>query len=464
MADGVGYLTISAVGEESTVNIAVNATQRIRALEFAPQPEYAHLMDMSLQGQVAQSTPELGMYDIAGAWRCYDTYTLANLLLKHFFGTLSSGAYTFADSLVGKALTWAIDKTVSVWELSGVKINQLVLKWGADGVELSGTCIAQGISFNSLTYTAATISAAASDNSINDSAATFPAFSPGDKLTIQGFTGSTSNNGVGVVVSRTTSKIVIAELSLTDDAAGESVTIYGAANTQAELAALTPNVDKRMKIAPDLTTRLGLYSAPLTATDDIKAIEGTLTFTRPMAQHHVSGQRGVLEPAPDNFVAGQVQLTLSRFTTNQYELWKATNQRLSLRLFFKEEFGTHTQEWILPNVVLTATPSPVTGPGFVPQTLTGMVSIGQDKRGPAVTISADTTDDSFNDSANLFPMLYAGAKLFVSGFTNAPNNGVFTVLTRTAGKITVSANLTTEVAGASVTIVSRNPFAVVNEV
>ena len=463
MAEGVGYLSVAAVGEETTVNIAVNATQRLRNLEFAPNPEYGHLMDMSLQGQVAQTTPELGFYDLRGAWRCYDTYTTANLLLKHFFGSLAAGAYTFADSLVGKSLTWPIDKIVSVWELSGVKINQLVLKWGADGVDLSGTCIAQGISFNSLTYTAGTISASSTDNSINDSANAFPAFVAGDKITIQGFTGTTSNNGVGVVVSRTVSKIVIAELTLTTDAAGESVTIFGAQNTSAELAALLPNVAKRMKIAPDLNTRLGVATAALGVPEEIKAVEGTLTFTRQMAEQHVSGQRSVLEPAPDGFVTGTLSLTLSRFSTNQYELWKATNQQLALRVFFDEENGAGSQEWICPNVILTATPSPVTGPGFVPQTLAATLHVGQAKVGPAVTLSADTTDDSFNDSANGFPFLYAGAKIFVAGFANAANNGQHTVVSRTAGKIIVTTNLTTEAAGPSVTIVTRNPFVIVNE-
>jgi len=463
MAEGVAYLAVSAVGEETTPNIAVNATQRIPYLEWAATPEVQHLMDMALQGQIAQATPELGFFDIRGTWRCNATYTQNNLLLKHFIGSLASNTYTFVDSLVGKALTWPIDKQVSIWELSGVKLPQLVLNWGPDGVSYSGTSIAQGIAFNSLTYTAGTISADSTDNSINDSATSFPAFVAGDKITIQGFTGSTSNNGVGIVVSRTTAKIVISELTLTTDAAGESVTIYGGQNTAAELAALLPNTDTRIKIAPDLNTRLGLYSAALGVGDEIKAVEGTLTLTRPMVEQHVSGQRGILEPAPNNFVAGIFSLTLSRFSTNQYELWKITRQRLSLRVYFKKEGGTASQEWIMPNVVLVTTPSPISGPGFIPQTITGTIHIGQDKYGPSTVTSASTTDDSFNTTANDFPMLYPGAKLFVSGFVSAANNGVHTVVSRTVSKIIVTTNLTTEAAGPSVTLVGRNPFVIVNE-
>lgn len=75
--------------------------------------------------------------------------------------------------------------------------------------------------------TALTISAAASDNSINFAAANAPAVETGDLITIAGFTGTAGNNRAGaIVVSRTASKIVISGgAPLVDDAAGESVTI-----------------------------------------------------------------------------------------------------------------------------------------------------------------------------------------------------------------------------------------------
>lgn len=380
MAEGVGYLTISAIGKETTVNTAVNATQRLRNLEFTPDSEYAHLMDESLSGQIGRVTPELGMVDIRGSWRAYNTYTLANLLLEHFFGTLTAGAYTLDNSLVGKALTWAIEKTVSVWELSGVKINQLVLSWGPDGVELSGTLIAMGI-----VYT-------------------------------------------------------------------------GAQNTTAELAALLPNTAQRMKIAPDLNVRLGVASAALGTPEEIKVTEGTLTLTRPMAETHYNGTRNILEPSPDNFIEGSLECTLTRYDTNQYQTWKSGNTRLSARIYFDEEGGAGTQEWIIPNLTLSDTPSPVSGPGFIPLSITGDLSIGQDLYGPVATISASTTDDSFNDSAAAFKMMYPGSRIYVSGMVDAANNGEFTVVSRTASKIIVTANLVTEVAPAAARMVSRNPF------
>lgn len=386
MPTGVGYQTISAVGEEVTVNTPVNATQRVRNLEFTPDAEYTHLFDESLSGNVAQATPDLGVVDIRGSWRCYYDYTLANILLKHFFGTLSAGRYSFDDTLVGKGLTWAIDKQVGVWELSGVKINQLVLTIGAGIAEMSGTLIAQG-----LTYT-------------------------------------------------------------------------GGQNTSAELAALLPLTARRCKLAPDLNIRLGVATAALGSPEEISISAGTVTLTRPMAETHVSGTRNVLEPAPDNFLGGQWELTLPRYTTSQYQTWKAALTRLSLRLFFDEESGANTKEWLLPNVVIGAAPNPVSGPGFIPQSISGPITIGQDSY-TAATISAASGDNSINDSANLFPFCYPGSQIFISGFTGTPaNNGVATVVSRTVSKIIVTGlTLTTDAAGETVSIVVRNPFVQINE-
>jgi hypothetical protein len=77
-------------------------------------------------------------------------------------------------------------------------------------------------------YTAGTISAAASDNSLNDSAASFPAWMvPGLRINIAAFTGDTDNNhDSAVIVSYSAAKVVLgADTPLVDDAAGESVTI-----------------------------------------------------------------------------------------------------------------------------------------------------------------------------------------------------------------------------------------------
>jgi hypothetical protein len=83
-------------------------------------------------------------------------------------------------------------------------------------------------------YSATTISAAASDNSINDSANGLPLLDPGDKITTTGFTGGgAGNNQVKlVVVSSTVSKLVVSGgTALVDAAASPSVTVTTLTNT-----------------------------------------------------------------------------------------------------------------------------------------------------------------------------------------------------------------------------------------
>jgi hypothetical protein len=80
---------------------------------------------------------------------------------------------------------------------------------------------------STVVYTASTLSAAASDNSLNDSAAQFLAegFTAGKTIDIAGFTGAVGNNNFAVVLSAAAGKLVLAGITLADDAAGESVTI-----------------------------------------------------------------------------------------------------------------------------------------------------------------------------------------------------------------------------------------------
>lgn len=75
---------------------------------------------------------------------------------------------------------------------------------------------------------AATISAAAADNSINDSANGLPLLDVGDHVTIAGFTGgsTTANQANLIVVSSTAAKMVLSGgVAFINDAAGESVTV-----------------------------------------------------------------------------------------------------------------------------------------------------------------------------------------------------------------------------------------------
>lgn len=83
----------------------------------------------------------------------------------------------------------------------------------------------------SVTITATTISAQASDNSYNDSGSGFVSagFAVNDRVKVVGFTGNTNNNIlVGVITALTAAKMTIGGTDgdvIVDDAAGESVTI-----------------------------------------------------------------------------------------------------------------------------------------------------------------------------------------------------------------------------------------------
>jgi hypothetical protein len=73
--------------------------------------------------------------------------------------------------------------------------------------------------------------------------------------------------------------------------------------------------------------------------------------------------------------------------------------------------------------------------------------------GPATTISATNSDNSFNDSANGFASIVANQWIEVRGFATEANNGYFKVVSAAAGKVVVSGGtLTDEAAGPSVTI------------
>jgi len=84
---------------------------------------------------------------------------------------------------------------------------------------------------DTVTISAATISAAAADNSYNDSGAGFVAagFAVGDRVNVAGFTGNVANNIlVGAVTALTTGKMTIGGTDgdvIVDDAAGETVVI-----------------------------------------------------------------------------------------------------------------------------------------------------------------------------------------------------------------------------------------------
>jgi hypothetical protein len=112
--------------------------------------------------------------------------------------------------------------------MAGLKrITDLPLAGTIDGDELLE--ISQLSS--TVTITATTISAAASDNSFNDSGSGFvtAGFAVGDRVRVSGFTGSLANNILAATITAlTAAKMTIGGVDgdvIVDDAAGESVSI-----------------------------------------------------------------------------------------------------------------------------------------------------------------------------------------------------------------------------------------------
>lgn len=97
---------------------------------------------------------------------------------------------------------------------------------------------------DTVTISAATISAAAADNSYNDSGAGFVAagFAVGDRVNVTGFTGNVANNIlVGAITALTTGKMTIGGTDgdvIVDDAAGETVVITKWTSRRTTVAAI----------------------------------------------------------------------------------------------------------------------------------------------------------------------------------------------------------------------------------
>lgn len=127
-----------------------------------------------------------------------------------------------------------------------------------------------------VTISAATISAAASDNSYNDSGSGFVSagFAVGDQINVSGFTGNTANNIFSARITAVTAgKITIGNSDgdvIVDDAAGETVTISkwltrrSTVQEIADLAGLSASVQMIPIACSDETTNLTTGTAKVT--------------------------------------------------------------------------------------------------------------------------------------------------------------------------------------------------------
>ncbi|GGO88998.1 hypothetical protein GCM10011348_45720 [Marinobacterium nitratireducens] len=107
--------------------------------------------------------------------------------------------------------------------MAGTKWSALSAMLGANVTGGEIVCIGDT---PTATYTVSTISAQASDNSINDSAAGLPVIPVGKTVRVSGFTDVQAElNADHTVVSSSASKLVVATSITADEAAGQSVTV-----------------------------------------------------------------------------------------------------------------------------------------------------------------------------------------------------------------------------------------------
>lgn len=151
------------------------------------------------------------------------------------------------------------------------------------GTPASDNLLLVSILSATVTITAGTISAQASDNSFNDSANGFGAFAVDDQIHVTGFTGDVANNLYsGTVTAATLGKLTIGGTDgdvIVDDAAGESVTITkweSVRMTLSELAAYVaaaPGAGTVTSVALSAPAEFSVSGSPVTGS-------GTLTFTK----------------------------------------------------------------------------------------------------------------------------------------------------------------------------------------
>lgn len=156
-----------------------------------------------------------------------------------------------------------------------------------------------------VTMTATTISAQASDNSFNDSGNGFltAGFAVGDNVRVTGFTGNVANNIFsGVVTAATAGKLTIGGADgnvIVDDAAGESVTITKWESKRTDLDTLSALIrNPRVQSVASAATVTPTFSNDLV---EVTALAVDLTIANPTGTA-VNGQ-GLVIRINDNGTA-----------------------------------------------------------------------------------------------------------------------------------------------------------------
>jgi hypothetical protein len=385
MPDSLGFGSILALGLGSVWGTEVQVTQCVPIRSFSDgDTQYAMIADGTLKGFGDERTNDQGplTVHISGEFRL--RYTLANLLLRAFMGSLASNTYTMIDSLTGVFLTAAILRggggSPLITAYDSVKINELTIKSNAaDG-------------------------------------------------TIGTFSGI-----------------------------GRNFTDASGTNTSTVINALINNVAANV-LHQDWAIRIGDRVDALAGGDAYSPSEWEFTLSRPMDETHIT--QFLEEPVDDGFKDMMLKLTFPRLSTTQFRTWRNANTRLQAT--FTATGAGGTKVITVPNMQITNWSADIGGPEHIQQEIEFQLKAGVDTV-TGTNIDASTTDDSFNSASSAFPLVAPGSTVWASGFANSANNGRHTVVSGTTAKIIVTTNLTTEAAGATVTIRTQNPGLIISE-
>jgi tail tube protein len=258
-----------------------------------------------------------------------------------------------------------------------------------------------------------------------------------------------------------TSKLVI-------DAKGDGVTLTASiiahlldqASTTNTAAVMSALIDpSRNVMFHHIRIRVGDHSAALDSSNEIGVTEFKLTLDRPMATLFTNESQGHVEAFENAFPNHVLEFKIPRYQSDLWEGWLASDTRLQVEIQMTD--GTSTKTIYIPNFELDSVQSNISGPGAIPLDIKGMVSESEDSL-TDTSISA-TGSNQVHFANSDAPYCYPGAAIYLSGFATSGNNGLAAVVSRTDSDIVITnagaggITLTSEGAGATVTVTTRSP-------
>lgn len=167
MANGLKILALAGVGEQTVFETAVVASQYLALLNESIKVVTSPMPTDTRTGTRAADFLGLGAIKVAGKITERMRYPVlglspdpAHILLKNAFGSYATSAYTLTNSIEGMAVTFAVDKGVSVHETVGLKVQTLTLKsTPKDGLIAEYDCVGYDETQSGMATSAAALAA-----------------------------------------------------------------------------------------------------------------------------------------------------------------------------------------------------------------------------------------------------------------------------------------------------------------